>query len=32
VENWKKKGGQEILESRVEAYNELKGTSYQAGL
>ncbi len=31
VENWKKKGGKEILESRVQAYNELKGTSYTAG-
>jgi putative aldouronate transport system substrate-binding protein len=32
VENWKKKGGKEILESRVKAYNDLRGTSYKAGI
>ncbi|OCT14659.1 hypothetical protein A8709_25080 [Paenibacillus pectinilyticus] len=31
VENWKKKGGKQILESRVKKYNELKGTNYTAG-
>lgn len=32
VANWKKKGGKEILEARVQAYNEMHGTSYKAGI
>lgn len=32
VSEWKKKGGQKILESRVAKYNELKGTKLSPGL
>ncbi|OMF22934.1 hypothetical protein BK133_25105 [Paenibacillus sp. FSL H8-0548] len=32
VDNWKNKGGKAIHESRTKAYNELKGTSYKAGV
>jgi putative aldouronate transport system substrate-binding protein len=32
VAEWKKKGGQKILESMAKKYNEIKGTNYTAGM